>query len=248
MVVKTPGTAGQRPTTEGSTDRSPQPVCANYRHLSPVSSDRAASLIVGSICGPIDSKKQVGDIIATSIRNSTSLVVLSPRTPWHPQNGRSYALNQLTPIFVRLDDLRGNVHRLRRRSARQCRHMKRLVVRCSDGGEIDRSRARLSVSNRLQPQNGLFAAAARVSTPSGNPELASPRLKPTPAFVRSVSRDACRVNRPFPARSLSYNACLRDHSLQLEEGGLWSQRLRRVYFSLDLCSAPSPAFSRNPFH
>ena len=36
--------------------------------------------------------------------------------------------------------------------------------------------------------------------PGSNPQLASPRLKPTPAFVRAVSRVACRGTDPFRLR------------------------------------------------
>src|SRR6516162_10209976 len=60
-----------------------RPRIRNCGHLSPVSSDREASVIVGSICGPIVSEKQVDDIIATSIRHSTRLVVLSQSLQLH---------------------------------------------------------------------------------------------------------------------------------------------------------------------
>jgi hypothetical protein len=58
--------------------------------------------------------------------------------------------------------------------------------------------------------------------PDSTPQLASPRLKPIPAFVRAISRDACRANPLFPAPSLSCNACPGDRSAQLAEGDLWS--------------------------
>ena len=53
MVVKTPGTAGQRRTTEGSTDRSTQPVCAELDIRVRLRSNQALANFAAPVLQPV---------------------------------------------------------------------------------------------------------------------------------------------------------------------------------------------------